>query len=67
MVDNMITIMVLNKVMKTVTSDDFTCSSEEVDNLKEKVSGLLVNSKVRNYFYNNVNYSFKLFRLQTCR
>ena len=39
MVDNMITIMVLNKVMKTVTSDDFTCSSEEVDNLKEKVSG----------------------------
>merc|ERR1719432_592045 len=24
--------------MKTVTSDDFTCSSEEVDNLKEKVN-----------------------------
>ena len=26
------------KVLKTVTRDDFTCTTEEVDNLKEKVT-----------------------------
>ena len=43
----------LFQVMKTVTSADFTCTSDEVNNLKEKVSCVQVSYLLDYYWYSN--------------
>ena len=43
----------LFQVMKTVTSADFTCTSDEVNNLKEKVSCVQVSCLLDYYWYSN--------------